>query len=156
MLRITKLTDYAIVVLAHLVRTDGQHLSVSTARDLAERSRLPAPTVSKILKELARAGLVESERGLAGGYRLARAATAITVADVVKAVEGPIAVTECSRDGESCDYTGHCPVESNWVKINHAIFGALENITLEEMSRPLGPRLVQLSAKPHPTNTHLS
>jgi len=148
MLRITKLTDYAIVVLAHLVQTGSPAVGVSTARALATRSQLPAPTVSKILKELARAGLVQSERGLSGGYRLARPATEISVADVVSAVEGPIAVTECSREGDSCDHTGHCPVESNWLKINQAIYGALSSITLEEMSRPLAPRLIQLTSKP--------
>lgn len=156
MLRITKLTDYAIVVLAHLVQSNAPELGVSTARELATRSQLPVPTVSKILKELARAGVVESQRGLSGGYRLARPPSEISVADIVKAVEGPIAVTACSRDSESCDHTGHCPVESNWLKINQAISDALASITLEEMSRPLPPRLIQLTTKPIPLIVPLS
>jgi FeS assembly SUF system regulator len=154
MLRITKLTDYALVVLAHLSESSDPG-GVSTARELAGRSRLPSPTVSKVLKELARVGLVESQRGLAGGYRLARPADAINVADVVRAVEGPIAVTGCSHEGEGCDHMGRCPVESNWLKINQAILSALSSISLAEMTRPALPQLIQLSAKPGATQRTL-
>jgi FeS assembly SUF system regulator len=146
MLRITKLTDYAIVVLAHLVK-DGSE-GVSTAKDLAQRSRLPAPTVSKILKELARGQLVVSQRGLQGGYRLGRPPSEISIADIVRAVEGPIAVTDCNRGSrEACDYTGACPVEDNWLKINDAIFSALSAISLAEMAQPLTPQLIKLTAR---------
>jgi FeS assembly SUF system regulator len=146
MLRITKLTDYAIVVLSHLVTDDA---AVRTARDLADESNLPAPTVSKILKELCKAGLVISQRGLQGGYRLARPASRITVADILHAVEGPLALTDCNRDSpEVCGYAGACPVEANWVRINDAIFRALSEISLQEMARPLSPKLVSLGTKP--------
>ncbi len=94
MLRITKLTDYAIVVLSTMIEPTA--VDAFAARDVADRSQIPQPTVSKVLKQLARAGLVVSERGKHGGYRLARAAGTISVADIIDAVEGPIAVTECS------------------------------------------------------------
>jgi FeS assembly SUF system regulator len=149
MLRISKLTDYAIVVMAHLATDRTGVGGVSTARDLARRSGLPGPTVSKLLKELARSDLVQSQRGLMGGYRLARDADSISVADIVRAVEGPIALTECNRvaDEGSCDYAGACPVEENWSKINGAIFGALSAISLSEMARSTEPKLVTLSLK---------
>jgi FeS assembly SUF system regulator len=155
MLRITKLTDYAIVVLAQLAGSKTSDESISTARALAERTSLPGPTVSKILKELARSGLVTSQRGLTGGYRLARAASEISVAEVVRAVEGEIAVTDCNRhDAEpSCDYVGACPVEANWVRINEAIFQALAAISLADMARPIAPQLIQLTARRDPTHT---
>lgn len=149
MLRITKLTDYAIVVLAQLAEVRPGQEVVSTARVLAERTNLPGPTVSKILKELARSGLVTSQRGLTGGYRLARAASEINVAEIVRAVEGPIALTDCNRHEPepSCGYAGACPVEANWVRINEAIFQALKAITLADMARPMAPQLIHLTAR---------
>jgi FeS assembly SUF system regulator len=151
MLRITKLTDYAIVVLAQLAEGSGGsgEEPVSTARALATRTSLPAPTVSKILKELAHSGLVTSQRGLTGGYRLSRSADEISVADIVRAVEGPIALTECNRHEPepSCGYAGACPVEANWVRINDAIYQALTAITLADMARPMAPQLIRLTAR---------
>lgn len=149
MLRITKLTDYAIVVLAQLAEVPPGEEGVSTARALAERTNLPGPTVSKILKELARSGLVASQRGLTGGYRLARAAHDINVAEIVRAVEGPIALTDCNRHEPepSCGYAGACPVEGNWVRINEAIFHALAAISLADMARPMAPQLIRLTSR---------
>jgi len=142
MLRITKLTDYAVLVLSDMVRPEGD---ARAARDVAEATRIPQPTVSKVLKLLARSGLVASERGKNGGYRLARSADSITVADIVDAVEGPIAVTECSADKRGCcDLEGHCPTETNWVRINDAIRLALRGITLADMVRPNLPVLIPL------------
>lgn len=142
MLRITKLTDYAVLVLSDMVRPEGD---ARAARDVAEATRIPQPTVSKVLKLLARGGLVASERGKNGGYRLARPADQINVADIVDAVEGPIAVTECSADSRGCcDLEGHCPTETNWVRINDAIRLALRGITLADMVRPNLPVLIPL------------
>jgi len=141
MLRITKLTDYAVLVLSDMVRPAGE---ARAARDVAENTRIPQPTVSKVLKLLARAGLVGSERGKNGGYRLSRSADAITVADIVDAVEGQIAVTECSAEGGCCELEGHCPTENNWVRINAAIRQALRGITLADMVRPNLPVLIPL------------
>src|SRR5512139_1183496 len=91
MIRMSKLTDYAILILAHLARASG----TLTAHELAGRSRVPLPTVSKLAKELSKAGLVISHRGRNGGYGLARPAEQISVAEIVEALEGPIALTEC-------------------------------------------------------------
>ena len=145
MLRITKLTDYAVVVLADMVLAPVELADARAARGVSERTRIPQPTVSKVLKQLARAGLVISERGKHGGYRLARPAHDITIADIIDAVEGPIGLTECSTDPSGiCELEGNCPLEANWVRINVAIRRALQDITLEDMAKPLEPGLVQL------------
>lgn len=143
MLRITKLSDYAVLVLSDMCRPESQ--GPETARDVALRTRIPLPTVSKVLKLLARSGLVASERGKNGGYRLSRGAVAITIADIVDAVEGDIAITECSADdGGSCGLEGSCATEANWLRINDAIRRALSEITLADMIRPNLPVLIPL------------
>jgi FeS assembly SUF system regulator len=143
MLRITKLTDYAVLILADLVRVEAK--DASAAPDVAERTRIPAPTVSKVLKLLGRGGLVVSARGKNGGYRLAREPAAVSVAEIVDAVEGPIAVTECSTASRGCcDLEGSCPTETNWLRINDAIRQTLRGITLADMVRPNLPVLIPL------------
>jgi FeS assembly SUF system regulator len=137
MLRVSKLTDYATVVMATLAAAAGEVLS---AQVLAERARLEVPTVSKLLKQLAQAGLVLSTRGINGGYRLARAAERISVADIVAAIEGPIGMTECSAHAGACGHEPHCGVRVNWQRINRAISMALESVTLAEMLRPAPKR----------------
>ena len=135
MLRVTKLADYGIVILTRLAR---QSAATSSARDIAAVSRLPLPVVSKILKLLARHELVASHRGIKGGYFLARRPEDITLAQVIRALEGPIAVTECTdKIYGDCSLEKGCPVRNNWHRINHAIDQALETITLAEMIRPL-------------------
>jgi FeS assembly SUF system regulator len=144
MLRITKLTDYAIVVLTHLA--GGGAETAHNARDVAERTRIPRPTVSKILKELARGGIVASQRGVQGGYRLARVPSSISLANIIDAVEGPVALTECSSvEPEACEHAGTCPVEANWLRINQVVRRALAGISLADMARPLSPPLIHLS-----------
>ncbi|MEO7063271.1 MAG: SUF system Fe-S cluster assembly regulator [Dokdonella sp.] len=130
MLRVSKLTDYATVVMTCLLDAGGGVLS---AQSLAERARLEVPTVSKLLKQLAQAGLVVSTRGINGGYRLARAPERISIADIVIAMEGPIGMTECSVHAGMCDRETHCGVRVNWQRINQAIAGALANVTLADM-----------------------
>ena len=130
MLRVSKLTDYATAVMTCLASAgDG----VTSAQALAERARLELPTVSKLLKQLAQAGLVASTRGINGGYRLARAPKRITIADIVTAMEGPIGMTECSAHAGLCDHEPHCGVRVNWQRINQAIANALANVTLADM-----------------------
>lgn len=137
MLRVSKLTDYATVVMTCLVDAgDG----VRSAQCLAERAHLEVPTVSKLLKQLAQAGLVASARGINGGYRLARAPANITIADIVTAMEGPIGMTECSAHAGACDHESHCGVRVNWQRINHAIAAALTSVTLADMVKPASPR----------------
>jgi FeS assembly SUF system regulator len=139
MIRITRETDYGIVLLAHMAR--NRELSFSAA-SLAKEESLPLPMVSKILKILARAGLLASQRGAHGGYSLARDPEAISAAEIIGALEGPIAMTECSSDLPStCVHQGHCSVSSHWHRINSAVRKALDNISLNEMSRPLSAKV---------------
>ena len=143
MLRVTKLADYGIVILTHLA---GHSAAIYNARDIANEVRLPLPVVSKILKLLARNGLLGSHRGIKGGYGLARKPELITVAEIIRALEGPIAVTECTDTVRGdCGLETGCPVRTNWHLINQAIYQALEKITLAEMTQPLGRHLVKLT-----------
>jgi FeS assembly SUF system regulator len=130
MLRISKLTDYGTVVLACLAASPEQH---QTASQVADRTRLAGPTVSKLLKSLHRAGLVTSTRGAHGGYRLARASSAISAATIIDAIEGPVAITECSGNHSACDIESVCRTGSAWQRINGAIRRALEEITLAQL-----------------------
>ena len=148
MLRVTKLTDYAIVVLTHLARQEGE--ACLTARDLADCSDVPAPTVSKLLKALAKGGLVASQRGAKGGYRLLRPPEDISVAEVIGAIEGPIAMTECSHDDSGlCEVEDNCNVRTNWQRINVAVQSALSAVSIADMMGASAPRsdLVQLGIR---------
>lgn len=136
MLRVTKLTDYATVVLTVLAARPDAVLS---AAELAERAGLEAPTVSKVLKPLAQAGLVEGFRGVRGGYRLARPAGAITLFEIVEAMEGPLAMTECSLDHGECGISDQCGVRANWRRINDVVAGALRGVSLAQMLDGLPP-----------------
>jgi FeS assembly SUF system regulator len=133
MLRISKLTDYAIVLMAELTQS-GELLS---AHALAERVHIEAPTAGKVLKLLAGAGLVESVRGASGGYRVTRPAEDISVAEVIAAIEGPIAMTECSVEPGLCHQESSCNLRSNWQQISVAVARALDAVTLAQMSVPL-------------------
>lgn len=142
MIRITKQTDYGVVLLTQLVVGGEERYNAS---DLAADTRLPLPMVSKILKLLARAGLLSSQRGAHGGYSLARDAEDITMSEIITALEGPIAVTECIEDAPgACDKEPFCQVRGNWSRINQAIRAALDDITLAEMSQPAHAKLVRL------------
>jgi FeS assembly SUF system regulator len=131
MLRMGKLTDYATVVLAALAEEPLTH---AAAADLAERTHLKLPTVSKVLKELQRAGMVISSRGAHGGYRLARLPEQITAAQILDVFEGPIAITECSAASSQCGIEKLCRVGGAWQRINAAIRRALEDVTLEQLA----------------------
>ncbi len=130
MLRVTKLTDYATLVLTTLALSAERVLS---ATELAERAHLELPTVSKVLKPLAHAGLVESFRGSNGGYRLARAAESISVIEIVEAIEGRVGVTECSGEHSHCELEPQCSVRGKWRDINTVVADALRGVTLSEM-----------------------
>lgn len=143
MIRLTKLTDYGIVLLTNIAK-DPDRL-MHNARDLSAEAGIPLPMTSKILKTLAREGLLVSHRGVKGGYSLARAPEEITVAQMVAALEGPIAITECTDVDSDCQVELVCPVRSNWQRINKAVQGALEGITLAEMTQPFRPALVNLT-----------
>ncbi|MHC4849305.1 MAG: SUF system Fe-S cluster assembly regulator [Planctomycetota bacterium] len=133
MLRITRQTDYGIVLMSLFTgKTDEVILS---ARDMAKETNLPLPTVSKILKSLTRGGLLESTRGVKGGYSLARESGRISVSDIIEAIEGPIALTDCiDQTNRDCLIEESCPCKSNWLRINMAVKAALETIPLEQMT----------------------
>ena len=134
MLRISKLTDYAILVMVELTR-DREMLS---AHALAERVHIEVPTASKVLKLLAGSGLLESYRGANGGYRVSRQAGDISVAEVIAAIEGPIAMTECSVEEGLCSQEDNCGLRGNWQRISLAVAEALQDVSLAEMSAPMG------------------
>jgi FeS assembly SUF system regulator len=131
MLRISKLTDYGTVILACLASQPGR---LWTASEVAERTRVGLPTVSKLLKKLQRSGLVVSTRGSHGGYQLARAAADITAAHILDALEGPFAITECSGQHSNCDLESNCRVGHAWQRVNGAIRRALTDISLAQLA----------------------
>lgn len=136
MIRINRETDYGIGILSLMAREREMRFSAGT---LATRRGLPQPMVSKILKNLARGGILRSVRGAKGGYGLSRPPERITVAEIITALEGPIALTECVDVGpDACEYGSHCTVSGNWSRINQVVREALEDITLADMSAP-GP-----------------
>jgi FeS assembly SUF system regulator len=136
MLRISKMTDYAILVMVELTR-HGETLS---AQALAGRIHVEVPTASKVLKLLSGADLLRSYRGSSGGYRVVRQAAHISVAEIIAAIEGPIAMTECSVEPGLCHQEDSCRLRSNWQRISLAVADALQNVTLAEMSAPLNRR----------------
>lgn len=134
MLRISKQADYGIYLLSHFV---GEEQSLHSARDLAAISGLPLPTVSKILKILTRAGILESQRGSQGGYVLARPANHINAEEIIAALDGPVALVECSTVGEGhCEHEPICPSRSSLHRINEVVRQALQNMSLAEMASP--------------------
>ena len=136
MLRISKLTDYGTVLLAHLARNPDV---VCSAADVSSQTGIALPTVSKLLKALARSGLVISTRGANGGYRLARDAGSISAAEIIDALEGPVSITECSAANSHCDIEAVCSVGSAWQRINVAIRKALREVSLVDLLRARSP-----------------
>lgn len=144
MLRITRLSDYAIVLLGAAARNAEVGF---TARSAAQQTGLPLPAVKKILKCLVREQLVESQRGTQGGYRLIRPATQIALAEIIEAMEGPFALTDCGQDasaGAVCEYVDHCGVHDNWTRVNGIVRRALASVTLADMIGPGDRELVPL------------
>ena len=151
MLKLGKLTDYATVVMTALAAEPAR---LRCAQDLSEQTHVAAPTVSKLLKTLSKEGLVDSIRGAHGGYRLARDPARITVADIVAAVEGPIALTECAVHDGCCTIESYCGVRGNWRLINQAIQEALASVSLAQMAlaKPApSPSALREMPLPHPT-----
>jgi len=131
MLRISRLTDYATVILAMLAEHPER---VHTATAVAEHTRIAAPTVSKLLKQLQRAALVTSTRGLHGGYQLARPAAQISAAAILDALEGPVALTDCAVGYGNCDIEETCRVGRVWQRLNLAIRRSLYEVTLAQLA----------------------
>lgn len=144
MMRINKLTDYGIVVMTEIATMKSD--TVHTAKVISQRTKIPLPTVTRLLKTLSNEGLLDSQRGSQGGYSLSESASTISVASIIESIEGPIALTECSTNECACSYESSCNVELPWQKINNTVKTALEKISLAEMiqGRP-NDELVNLS-----------
>jgi FeS assembly SUF system regulator len=135
-LRISKLTDYGTVLLAHLAAKQD---AVCSAADVANATGIAVPTVSKLFKSLGRSGLVTSTRGSNGGYQLARDPQDISAADIIDALEGPVSITECSAIDSQCEHEDVCSVGGAWQKVNIAIRRALDDVTLSDLLRTNSP-----------------
>lgn len=135
MLRLNKLTDYAIVLMTYIASTPEP--SLHSARELASGTQLPVATVGKVLRELLDHRLLTSHRGMKGGYTLARSADEISVAEIITALEGPVGFTECNTTPGCCDLEPSCTVRYNSAVIGRALQEALENIRLSDLTRPL-------------------
>lgn len=145
MLRVSKLTDYATVVMGHLAVAAQR---VHSAAEVAQCTGIALPTTSKVLKALARAGLLRSARGQGGGYILARPAAEISVAQIVRSFEGPVGLTECGSSEGLCMQESVCSIRGNWQRINQLVLAALEATTLADMIRPVTAPIRPL-AQPH-------
>jgi FeS assembly SUF system regulator len=136
MLKLSKLTDYATVILSFMAK---DHLNMHAAVEMSEATGIALPTVSKILKLLLKAHVLTSVRGAKGGYLLARSPEKITVATVINALEGPIALTECNVSHKNCDQAKGCQIQGSWGLINQKVFNALDSVTLADMVMPYKP-----------------
>ncbi len=145
MLRISKLTDYATLIMSYLALHPAQVFSATT---IAKEIHLPVPTVSKILKILSEAKLVVSQRGIAGGYRMARSAKEITIAELITAIEGHPALTECCNAINSCALDSLCVIKENWKAINKMMVSIVSNLTLNDMLHPLAKHPLSLRGIP--------
>lgn len=148
MIRLTRMTDYSIVLLTYCARHAER--PIHTTRDLSVETGLPLPTVGKILKLLAKNDLMESHRGVKGGYGLSRRPEKISLYDIVNAMEGSVALTECTHEAPSrCNLARVCPVSCHWQLINDAVKKALETVTLADMMRREAEPLLTVSHHVH-------
>ncbi len=137
MIRLSKLTDYGFVILTQFALSGGG--AWFTSRDLSTQTGLPLPTVSKLLKVCSNGGLLVAQRGVNGGYKLARAAETINVAEIIEIIDGPLAITDCACEGyahNTCSIEDHCLTRPHWIRISNTIRAALANITLLDMATP--------------------
>jgi FeS assembly SUF system regulator len=142
MIRLSKLTDYGLLLMCQIARSPRRNSH--TARELAGECRLPLPTVSKLLRMLLQSGLLVSHRGIKGGYGLAREPESIPITEIIAALEGPFAFTECgSEDSGLCELESCCSVKDNQRIISHAIRAALERVMLSDLTQPMQLRTVR-------------
>lgn len=135
MIKVSRFADYAVLILAELAGAPHGRMAAS---DLAGATGLPEPTVAKILKSLTRAGVLNSTRGVNGGYGLTRPVDKITVADIIVAMDGPISLTDCA-DNSHCVLEGHCTMHGRWGRVNTAIRTALDGVLLHDLiTKPTG------------------
>jgi FeS assembly SUF system regulator len=156
MIRLAKLTDYGLLLMTSMARKGKT--SVHNARDLALLTQLPLPTATKVLKQLLQSGLLVSHRGINGGYSLAKEPADISLAEVIAAIEGPIALTECSTDVTGlCDLEQSCPIKTNQRVISEIVRGALQKVMLSDLAQPLQLTAIRgIDGKLVPTAGHSS
>ena len=145
MLRIGKMADYALLVTNQLVKTTDE---LCTSEDLLQATQLPPATVRQLLKKLVDAGIVKSHRGAKGGYRLSNNPQTFTVADVISAIEGPIALTQCTQQLGNCDLEDHCDLKHNWNYVNQMVNTLFNHITLADMASRVPEHIVNLTSRP--------
>ncbi|MDE1941920.1 MAG: SUF system Fe-S cluster assembly regulator [Betaproteobacteria bacterium] len=145
MIRIGKLTDYGILIMTYLARDPAR---LHAAQEIAQAVGITLPTANKLLKMLARGGLLDSQRGTKGGYSLAREPEAITMVDIIGALEGPVGLTDCgtAQQPGNCQRERSCSVKANWQRISQAVNDALAGVTLAEMTVPSQP--IRIFARP--------
>ncbi|MBI2186080.1 MAG: Rrf2 family transcriptional regulator [Acidobacteria bacterium] len=131
MLRLSKKTDYGLLALRYLAAEAPA--GVASARAIAERYDIPVELLAKVLQQLARLGYVAAQKGAHGGYHLTRPASAISLAEIVQAIDGPLAITACGRDEEQCEQFGTCTVRDPLVRVTERILSVLQTMTLAEM-----------------------
>ncbi len=136
MLRMSKLADYAFVILSHMMESPSENWSASS---LASSTSLPLPTVAKLMKLLARGGIVGAQRGAAGGYAFIKDPSALSIVQIIEAVDGPISLTECAGKAvgkKTCDCAvgGVCPIQENWKRVNGSVMESLEKVKLSEFA----------------------
>lgn len=134
MLKLTKKADYGLIALRHLCTAAVGPKSSTTAKDIADAYGIPLPLLSKVLQKLARGGLLISEQGTHGGYRLARDPALISTLEVIRAIDGPIILTRCFTEHQGCDQNDLCPVREPLRKVHEGILGLLSNISLADLS----------------------
>lgn len=144
MLRISKLADYGTVVMAVIAREPSQGFSAKT---IASKTHVSLPTVSKLLKQLTHSGLLTSQRGVKGGYRLGKPAKDISLTDILMAIEGDLSLTECSHGTGLCTVEEFCVIRHNWQTISQMIKKSLSNIYLSHIAYPVSPSLRAQRAK---------
>ena len=155
MLKISRMGDYAIVLLTAMSRAcTAKPDRNCNARDLAVETGLGQPTVGKLLKTLASADLLVSQQGRHGGYHLARDPEQITLAQIIEAVDGPIAMTDCFRPDHDCGMEDSCTIRPHWQMINASVRRLLDATTLADLIMPVGQVPVWYSARPESTGTH--
>jgi FeS assembly SUF system regulator len=153
MLKMGKLTDYATVIMSFLAQNPGE---VHAASELANVVGISAQTALKVLKTLAKAGLLQSQRGTKGGYQLTRQAHQISMADILQAMEGPIGLTECGSKPGACVRESQCSVKTNWQRISQAVSEALSKVSLAEMATPPEQPLHFIKSAPNMAHTAVS
>lgn len=132
MIRLSRMTDYAVALLTQMA---SEAKGVWAASELAEITTLPSPTVAKILKRLTKAGIITARRGVMGGYSLRDTAHLLSIAEIIEAIDGPIAITDCAEGGDhSCRVEAVCPLSGGWNTVNRAIRQALQKVSLADMT----------------------